>query len=513
MPNQPSCPSPYLSSIDASSENITFSCLVKDPVYGYILTVKDADNGEELFTEENMTFATESFNEDYTTPSPIELVNADGANYLEIPLSIDNQGILENGKNYVWSVRLYSGNLYKNEVKLIKGIYSYYDFIKVSKEDVIYPLLHIGLPTYIERTKNSITKSVLTTITRIDKSEDNSKELHFGAIDTVKTYTYSASFFIGLHEVQSPDYYFVAKKNPDITFEVNPTITSSVLDVSVSYFQEQMATVSYYCFNLYSEDEELIDTTGNVFSSNIKYLYNGLISNNKYVLELTIVDSNKNKHTIEREFYVEYNNYQTYVIPEVSINQKDGCVEIDYSKNVVIEGKTDEDSVILFKNFIDSATETVLEHSNGICLNRGQSLYWNDKTGDIPLDLDNTCQIIHWHGHEGFYGTIFEKIDERNPANNILVRYDGTAFYYKFGLDNEVTYSPYDEDTLSAINVDEDTIDEEKLYIINDTNELQDEYTLFSNDLTSKYWWFIVILQDEVRFIKGKLYSETVVSA
>ena len=276
MPNQPSCPSPYLSSVDVTSE-VTFSCLVTDPVYGYILTIKNADNGEILLTKENMSFAKNSFNEEYTPPLPLELVEADGAKYLEVVLSDEDKAVLENGKNYVWNIELFSGNLYKVTTP-IENYLSSYDSIGVSKNDDAYLLAYIGLPIYIYRNTSGASGYKFAIITKIvDYNEDKRRVYYSTPFETSYGYDYTANFFIGLYQIQSPDYYFVAKKNPDITFEVNPTITSSVLDVSVSYFQEQMATVSYYCFNLYSEDEELIDTTGNVFSSNIKYLYNGLI--------------------------------------------------------------------------------------------------------------------------------------------------------------------------------------------------------------------------------------------
>ena len=103
---------------------------------------------------------------------------------------------------------------------------------------------------------------------------------------------------------------------------------------------------------------------------------------------------------------------------------------------------------------------------------------------------------------------VFEKIDETNPSRNIIVGYNGEAFYYKFGNDEVVQKSPFANypDWESAVNA---TINEDLLYKLNDTDRLEKTDSLASNDITYTYWWFIVINDSGVQFTKSKKYTET----
>ena len=50
--------------------------------------------------------------------------------------------------------------------------------------------------------------------------------------------------------------------------------------------------------------------------------------------------------------------------------------------------------------------------------------------------------------------------------------------------------------------------DENYLYVLDDDDNLQDTDILIDNDLTNKYWWLIVVLPDEVQFIKTTSFTE-----
>ena len=478
MPYQPTLPSPYMTSIDASIDNV-FRCLInpRDRIDLYDFSIKNS-KGEEVYLQKHKANGVSDTS--YTIDERLPFYGTpDNNSWLEIEVPLinpaDGEATLINGRDYSWSIKLYHQYTYIAD-------------------------------NHLQPSEVSTTNSIL-----------------------------------------SPDYFFTTRTAPKITFSISEdeVISSSVLDVSVNYkssplhctssSKKEAPSVSYYCFNLYL-DAQLVHTTGNIISSNIRYYYDGLISGKQYELELIIVDDEKTRTVVSRKFSVEYKNHSTPVIPEVAADYTKNCIDVDFGKNVVIKGNLEGDQTVVLSSYGSASSNT-----NGISLNSKQNLYWNERAEDVPLDLDNTVQIINWHGHEGFCGVIFEKTDKDNSLKNIVVRYDGTAFYYKFGTQAEVMvnncyalnggsisdYVLYGGDTgaltfESAICSDyssptEDNvktaysgIDESLCYILNDENEISDTDIILSNDMTYKYWWVIVVLENEVKFYRGQKFNAEV---
>ncbi len=321
-------------------------------------------------------------------------------------------------------------------------------------------------------------------------------------------------------KITSFDYYFEARSTPmtivdgeTVSFEtgfndiVPDTINSNRIELSIPYLQPENKDIDFYKFELYLGDE-LVHTTKEVYSSNIEYKYDGLISDNDYKINLIICFSNNETMTVSGSFFVKYDKYNAIINPVAREISDKGCIEIDFSQNSSIEGVLEGvGGDIVYSKYKNSASDVATNKNNAVKLNVYQSIYWNNLNNN-PLDLENTTQIIHWHGHPGFHGTIFEKIDETNPSRNIVVGYNGEAFYYKFGNDEVVQKSPFTNypDWDTAVNA---TINEDLLYKLNDTDVLEETDSLASNDITYKYWWLIIINDNGVDFIKSKKYTET----
>lgn len=448
MPYQPTLPSPYLCAVDGDEVggNI-FRCLInaRDKIDKYKLVIQKYISSTGEYSND------EIYNTEVTLSTPL-CGNADNDSWLEINVP---SGTLINGNDYIWYVILY--------------------------------------------TQNS---------------------------DSTDYYS-----------VYSPEYYFKARSKAVIDFSVQSIVTSSELNIKVNYSQAENVNVSYYCFNLYLKGKK-INSTGNVISSNIKYYYDGLLNNESYSLELIITDDDKTQTTMSADFDVSYHIYQSPVIPNVYLNHNKNCLDIDFGKNIIIKGKLQGNQNITLTKFKNGTTAEEPNYTNAVVLSEDQNLYWNEKTGDLPLDLDKTAQIINWHGHNGFIGTIFEKLDYDNPLNKITVKYDGTAFYYKFGTSDEVkvndvyevidgevqAYSLYSGGITSAVYhrndattvPDEselisiyDSVDESMCYVLQDDDMIGEYDVILCNDMVFNYWWTIVVLDNEVRFIKGKKFSET----
>lgn len=130
--------------------------------------------------------------------------------------------------------------------------------------------------------------------------------------------------------ITSPKYYFKARKNPIITFDVPDTIVASAYDFSATYEQEQHVGIAYYEFNLYSYGE-LIDSSGRIFSHDIKYSCKNLVSGNEYSIELIVVTDDGVNMRDERSFSVAYEYVYTGGLATISVDNHHGCICVDYS--------------------------------------------------------------------------------------------------------------------------------------------------------------------------------------
>ena len=319
--------------------------------------------------------------------------------------------------------------------------------------------------------------------------------------------------------ITSNDYYFEARTNPSITFNVPELIESSEHTFTATYSQLQNIKVSYFTFNLYLGDK-LIDTTGEVFSSNIEYKYEGFLSGNTYDISLMVVtDSGVIKDDFDKTFYVEYAELQTLTTPVIDIDNYKTCVDIDFSASSGIVGHLEGTQTEEYNKFKNLGDEDPVDN-NAISLFKTQNLYWNKVNEIVPLNIPNDFTLFYnTHCSKGYNGTLIELTDETGEAPFIRVRYDSTQFYCKIGNEDELIYNPYVNGEQSAvIPFGESTeVDEGTLYLIYEDDIIEDDSTIITNDLGYDYWWKITVrpyaVLDEDKFVvvKSTKYVDSIV--
>lgn len=497
MPYQPISPTPYLSTIDSTVDNV-FTCVInpRDIISKYVLKIIDINS---------------------TTGEPVLTVTEDvtGLMYSGVSAKIDTTRITDN-------------------LQLpVRGDYK------------IDTMLKIPIPAHYILDKSSETNET-----------DNEDKLYGDYIWNITLYDNNNK------TTTSCDYYFKIRDKAEISLLNNETILSSAevnninssnIYVHATYSQAQNILPAYYCFNVYL-DNIMVYTTGNVISSNITLTYDSLISGRDYILELLIFDDDKTQSRYIYKLNVSYNYFSAPINPIISINNDKTFSTIDYSDNISIVGKCAEDvEKPLYKKYIITTTNEFPadENTNGACIPKEQILYWNERTIGVPLDLDNTCQLLNWHGHKGFSGNIVEKFNEENAVDKIVVGHNITnsikhssdsliyidskdsfmpigvltnniqgGFYYKFGTLPRTYISEFTKVTSaiykSTIETDEavaiSQIKDDTLYIINDNDMLTDTNILLTNDTVNNYWWLIGILNNNAVVYRNEKYSETVVN-
>lgn len=127
----------------------------------------------------------------------------------------------------------------------------------------------------------------------------------------------NVSFSVVSNYVESADFYFNTRTEPNVSITVKNltspdgdtvTLSSSILEATGSYTQQQSIPIESYVFNLYSSDGELIDTSGDIISSKITYTYKGLMTNRDYTLELAVTNEDGVVTKVEKEILCSYSD-------------------------------------------------------------------------------------------------------------------------------------------------------------------------------------------------------------
>lgn len=561
VPYQPTHPFPYLTGSIDITENNTFKCLInpRDTIIGYKIEI--LQNSDNSIVCEIRGGIDENGNQYKTINNSILVTQSDGSHsfvdgarysideipeidskfplfggftddswlQVEIPSDITTPAGtgtgMVNGKDYKWNVVLYD-NSHSNIVTGKTNALGDWRPVSQIKLDAYNEILDAENGIKVSDIKRGMFIQLVDDEGNVLKTSDGSAcggEIQSVSYsENVATITLYNSFQIPTDLWVSPyiynyqiysnysisfDYYFKARSTPKVSMEIPETITSSILSVPVSYSQSEGVGISYYQMDLYLNDK-LVNSTGEVYSPYMSYEYDGLISGNDYRLVLSIVtDDGKELEPIEKTFSVNYEMFQTAVRPVIDVNNYDACIKIDFSSNTSIPGIEEGYDKISFQKYSNDSTTP--DNTNAICIPYDSSVYWNNANG-FPLNIDNESTILlHWHGHEGFSGTIFEKINEEDPQQNIVLSYSNGSFYYSKGNDIFTEKSFYPK-TMSAINVE--TTEQDALYVINEEDILTDTDTLADSNLNYDYWYLIVILPTNLKIYQTKAYEETVVS-
>lgn len=167
-----------------------------------------------------------------------------------------------------------------------------------------------------------------------------------------KAYSHKDTFFISqsFDELASHEYYFKARKTPVVAFDVPAVINSSSHIFKATYSQEQMVGVAYFQYDLFKNGVE-IASSGKVFTQDITYTFDNLVSGTEYDVVLTIVNNDGVELREERRFAVEYPSTSSVIAPVLSLNNKTGCISVDFDNNASIPATVGGGDTVEHKSF------------------------------------------------------------------------------------------------------------------------------------------------------------------
>lgn len=149
------------------------------------------------------------------------------------------------------------------------------------------------------------------------------------------------------------------------------TITSSRLDVSLLYSQEQGELLSEYKITLYDASQQVLADSGILYDDNLSHTFTGLLEKHLYYIRGTGVTVNgMSVDTGYVSFNVEYYSPTLESIVNLSNIHEDGVVRIDSGIKVIGFNLNPETPTFINDNMVDlSDKDSYINYNDGFNIN------------------------------------------------------------------------------------------------------------------------------------------------
>lgn len=384
---------------------------------------------------------------------------------------------LKNNMSYYWVVRLFQTTpdmfIYKNKVvfkesnniihvpinnSIKKGMY-----IKYLPSDKIDPLYY--KITNVENETETIPQTTKITIENpiTESLNDKYLEIYSDYIDSIEFPFYTLS---GLFVNFSNDTPAI------VTSRIQKFQLTTSNDISIKWYQ----------FILKDENNDIIIDTGKIYDSLLNYSFDGLVSNNNYIIKGYICDSNNRiAETYDYSFFVEYNAPNLNLPANTEVDYNNDAVKISWVDDAYSEGNpTGEYS------FVDSP----IQNKKELKIDSGVIIY--DSISGYPL---NTSEEF----------TIFTDVEfTQDKKGKIIELLKQNGNYYIYVKENNIYVVKDDEETLlgKILNTEKNclqtnnTAEENIAYIWND-EETWDDTKYWTESLSFSRRFKITILANE----------------
>lgn len=391
---------PYLNDIDSSLNNI-FSCVVNSEggstIAAYILEIYNTSNTK-IYTTNKITLQKPLYN----------------GSILEI--NIPNTSTMQNGKDYYWNISLFENrpSMWVAYGSVITG--STATIVKIRKHYNVKTNMYIKIGDEIRK------------ITLFNKETgDATVETAFTAAPTAgQEYTIYSDF------ITSADSFFKCRKTPTVAITNLPTssLNSRTYEFIGSYAQENNVEWRNFMWNLYNENNELVETTGKINTGDIKYRFDGLSDNTTYKIELVVENQNDiiTKSPLS-SFYVDY-------LEPVILNRPQGEVLSDKDAIHLFW----EQPIINLGSVVDVATEESASYDlvknipidgrNSIHLKQGTKLFYVPATSTENVDIPYINTTFCFIGLADLYRGNVIKIENTIDGSYYIVTYRNGFLYY-----------------------------------------------------------------------------------
>ena len=153
-----------------------------------------------------------------------------------------------------------------------------------------------------------------------------------------------------------------------------PTLHNRNINILGYYGLNNLSNIKYYYFELFDEEDRLIESTDRIFSTKIEFSFSGLMPNVAYVVKLHIVTQSDQYLNFIFQLNVNYVIKSSVDFkPILTCNEEETSIEIKWAKDSTAVGKPSED---VNYGFADGT----------LILNTGSITY--DTISNLPIEME-----------------------------------------------------------------------------------------------------------------------------
>lgn len=216
--------------------------------------------------------------------------------------------------------------------------------------------------------------------------------------------------------VSSGEIFFTSSGIPTVSLTPPVTITSHSYEFSSTYDHPNFTYPKQYKYILYDNNDKVIDESEYIYSSKLKYAFDGFFNTNTYKIECIVIDQNNVTTTSgKKTFNVSYSQPNLIIVPDAIALEDKSAVSIKIGKVVQTVG-VPFGAITFVNNFIRAN-------------NKGAQLINTATPTSITYPVNITMQTttkFKYKFADGFTGIFYGQ----GENDEYKVGYDGTKFYF-----------------------------------------------------------------------------------
>ena len=267
----------------------------------------------------------------------------------------------------------------------------------------------IGLADYTIYYIRVIDKDTISIFENVEAAKNNQ-----GIIDLTTT----GSGTIQISNIATSDEMaFFMYALPTVSLTV-ATVTTQSHEFVPTYSHPQGISVNKFQAFLYNSDSELLDSSDEIYSANVRYTFDGFLSSTYYGVKFIITNSaGQISDTGIITFQVLYSSASLLVTVNAENICKDSCIKVSWDNLVQILGTVTGSSSYL-SNYL-------VYDSYGLALTGSSTLGYTN----VGMTVDGSLPMFIWQPMSLTFTGLIAEFSDSLTSENVKIYYDGSKFY------------------------------------------------------------------------------------
>lgn len=238
--------------------------------------------------------------------------------------------------------------------------------------------------------------------------------------------------------VESTMFYFKSRTTPVVTLNaIDGKIHSRQIVCDATYEQAEFVGIRSYEWVIKSSDGNTVAKSGTINSSNLAYVYDGLLSGETYTRSLTIVTHDGVSITVQDSFLCEYPAPSPIYQAKVQFDDAVGAVKITWPDDKQAIGVIEGDDLTLPQfQYIEN---TPFDGTTSLYLGSKTILTYDTMSGEILPIGDSFSHFISTNLDQLFNGKIVEITSDSGEVFSVINR--GYHFFFVKNGEEELIHT------------------------------------------------------------------------